>query len=168
MKCSNILENIYQMNNIDVSKLKNNDNIKYIYMIPNSMFNDGFQYILIGDIKTEHEDNLFCYSMEDWFSKMKSGDLLPYACATLKKKYKPKEFLNIYDKPNILKFRKYILSCNLSELEKTQQLYWAIQILNEYKINRYDEPSFKIDFNTVLNDFLDKTEGMVIQSIKSS
>lgn len=168
MKCLNILENLYPMSNIDVSKLKNNDNIRYIYIIPNLMFEDGLQYILIGDIKTDHEDNVFCYSMKDWFLKMESGDLLPYACATLKKKYKPKEFLNIYDKPDILKFRKYILNCNLSETEKIQQLYWAIQILDEYKINRYDFSSCKINFNTILNDFLSKVEGMFIQSIKTS
>ena len=29
--------------------LKNNEDIRYIYTIPNSMFDDGLQYILIGD-----------------------------------------------------------------------------------------------------------------------
>lgn len=150
-----------------MSKLKNNDDIRYIYTIPNSLFEDGLQYILIGDIKTANENNVFCYSMDDWFFKMKSGDLLPYACATLKKKYKPKEYLNIYDKPDILKFRKYILNCDLSNWEIEQQLSWAIQILSEYRINRYDAFTSKNDFKALFSEFLDKVEGMVIQSIKS-
>lgn len=102
------------MSNINISMLKNNEDIRYIYTIPNSMFDDGLQYILIGDIITAQEDDVFCYSFNDWFNKMGSGDLLPYACATLSRKYKPKEYLNIYDKPDLLKFRKYILNCNLS------------------------------------------------------
>ena len=100
---------------IDVNKLKNNDDIKYIYLIPNSLFKDKLQYIIIGNIETDHEGNLFCYSLDDWFEKMNSGDLLPYACAILKKKYKPKEYLNIYKKPDVLTFRKYILNSNMSE-----------------------------------------------------
>lgn len=168
MRCLNILESLYHMSNIDVSKLKNNDNIRYIYTIPNSLFEDGLQYILIGDIKTDNENNVFCYSLDDWFSKMKAGDLLPYACATLKKKYKPKEYLNIYEKPDILKFRRYILNCNLSDWEVEQQLLWAMQILTEYKINRYDVFPSKCDFKALFSDFLSRVEGMVIQSISTS
>jgi hypothetical protein len=152
---------------IDVSQLKNNDDIKYIYLIPNSLFEDKKQYILIGDIPTANEDNVFCYSLEDWFLKMKSGDLIPYACATLSKKYKPKEFLNIYDKPDLLSFRKYILNCDLSEWEIQQQLYWALQIIDEFKINRYDAFASKIDFKALFSEFLNRLEGMVEYSIKS-
>ena len=47
---------------ININKLKNNDDIKYIYLIPNSLFEDNLQYVLIGDIKTEIEDNVCCYS----------------------------------------------------------------------------------------------------------
>ena len=50
---------------INIDKLKNNDDIKYIYLIPNSLFEDNLQYVLIGDIKTETEDNVCCYSLED-------------------------------------------------------------------------------------------------------
>lgn len=152
---------------ININKLKNNDDIKYIYLIPNSLFEDNLQYVLIGDIKTESEDNVCCFSLNDWFNKMKSGDLLPYACATLKKKYKPKEYLNIYDKPDLLKFRKYILNCDLQDWEIQQQLSWAIQIIDEYKINRYDTFVSKINLDALFTDFLGKMEGMVIQSIKT-
>lgn len=154
------------MSNICVDKLKNNDDIKYIYLIPNSYFEDKIQYILIGDLTTEHENNVFCYSLSDWFNLMKSGSLLPYACATLKKKYKPKEYLNIYDKPELLSFRKFILTNELQDWEKTQQLYWVLQVIDEWKINRYDAFVSKIDFRPLLTEFLSKVEGMYVKSIK--
>lgn len=146
---------------IDVSKLKNNDDIKYIYLIPNSLFDNKLQYILIGDITTDNEDNVFCYSLEDWFSKMSSGDLLPYACAILKKKYKPKEYLNIYNKPDMLTFRKYILNSNMSDWETEQQLNWAIQIIEEGTINRFDVFASKNDFKSLYSEFLNKVDGML-------
>lgn len=146
---------------IDVSKLKNNEDIKYIYLIPNSLFDNKLQYILIGDIATDNEDNVFCYSLEDWFSKMSSGDLLPYACAILKKKYKPKEYLNIYNKPDMLTFRKYILNSNMSDWETEQQLNWAIQIIEEGTINRFDTFASRGDFKTLYSEFLNKVDGML-------
>lgn len=146
---------------IDVSKLKNNEDIKYIYLIPNSLFDNKLQYILIGDIATDNEDNVFCYSLEDWFSKMSSGDLLPYACAILKKKYKPKEYLNIYNKPDMLTFRKYILNSNMSDWETEQQLNWAIQIIEEGTINRFDAFASKSDFKALYSEFLNKVDGML-------
>lgn len=146
---------------IDVNKLKNNEDIKYIYLIPNSLFDNKLQYILIGDITTDNEDNVFCYSLEDWFSKMSSGDLLPYACAILKKKYKPKEYLNIYNKPDMLTFRKYILNSNMSDWETEQQLNWAIQIIEEGTINRFDAFASKNDFKALYSEFLNKVDGML-------
>lgn len=146
---------------IDVSKLKNNEDIKYIYLIPNSLFDNKLQYILIGDIVTDNEDNVFCYSLEDWFNKMSSGDLLPYACAILKKKYKPKEYLNIYNKPDMLTFRKYILNSNMSDWETEQQLNWAIQIIEEGTINRFDAFTSKSDFKALYSEFLNKVDGML-------
>lgn len=152
---------------LDVKRLKNNDDIKYIYVIPNSLFDDKLQYILIGDIDTESEDNLFCYSLKDWFDLMSSGSLIPYACAILKKKYKPKEYLNIYSKPDMLAFRKYILNSSLAEWEVNQQLNWAIQILDEGTINRFDTFASKSDFNALYSSFLSKVDGMLKQSLKS-
>lgn len=53
---------------------------------------------------------------------MADGNLLPYACSILNKKYRKKEYLNVYKKPEILLFRKYILNSNLSDMEQMQQL----------------------------------------------
>jgi hypothetical protein len=41
---------------------------------------------------------------------MKSGSLLPYVCATIGRQGKIKEEVNIYDRPNLLTLRKYILT----------------------------------------------------------
>lgn len=147
------------MHNIDIDLLKRNKNIKYIYEIPNSFYKDKKQYVFVGDLDTEHEDNIFCFSLEDWFNDMISGNLLPYACSTLKKKYKIKELLNIYLKPSMLSFRKFILNCDLSKDQIHQQLFWAIQILDEFKINRYDAFDEHWEDANLLVTFLDKIDG---------
>lgn len=53
------------MSNVDINKLKSYKKIKYIYIIPNSYYEDKQQYILVGDLDTENEDNIFCYSLDD-------------------------------------------------------------------------------------------------------
>ena len=53
------------MHNINIDLLKRNKNIKYIYEIPNSFYKDNKQYVFVGDLDTEHEDNIFCFSLED-------------------------------------------------------------------------------------------------------
>lgn len=166
MRCLNTFKKKYLVSNIDINLLKNNDDIKYIYLIQNSLFEDKLQYILIGDIPTNSEGEVFCYSLEDWFDLMKSGSLIPYACATLSKKYKPKEFLNIYEKPDLMQFRKYILNCDLLDWQKHQQLFWILQVMDEFKINRYDAFASKSDFKALLSQFLRKMEGMVEKSLK--
>ena len=55
-------------------------------------------------------DPSYGVSKEDWFSLMKSGSLLPYVCATIGRQGKIKEEVNIYDRPNLLTLRKYILT----------------------------------------------------------
>ena len=154
------------MSNVDINKLKSYKKIKYIYIIPNSYYEDKQQYILIGDLETESEDNVFCYSLDDWFELMANGSLLPYACSILNKKYRKKEYLNVYKKPEMLLFRKYILNSNLSDMEQMQQLNWAIQILDEFKINRHDAFLVKQSKDELLFNFLDKMEGQFKMQIK--
>lgn len=167
MTCLISFKNISQnMSNIDLSKLKSNKKIKYIYVIPNSFYECKQQYIFVGDLDTEYEDNIFCYSMEDWFDLMANGNLLPYACSILSKKYRKKEYLNVYQKPDMLLFRKYILNSNLSDMEQMQQLNWAIQILNEFKINRHDVFLEKQNMDYLLSDFLNKIDGQYKMQIE--
>lgn len=59
-----------------------------------------------------------------------SGSLLPYVCATSSRKYRVKEYINIYERPNLLKLRKYVLSL-ADENEIIEQCLWGIQVLQE-------------------------------------
>ena len=52
---------------------------------------------------------------------MQAGSLLSYVCSITVKKHKIKEFLNIYDKPDLLKFRKFILNIDLPNNEIIQE-----------------------------------------------
>ena len=67
---------------------------------------------------------------------MDSGSLLPYVCSILPKKYKVKEYLNIYSKPHVLKLRRLITS--LDGIELIQECLWGIQVIKEFKVNRPD------------------------------
>lgn len=139
----------------NLSILKENKDIKYIYKIPCSYLEEGFLYVIIGTLAEPIKDNAILYmSLEKWFERMQQGDLLMYACATLPKKYRLKEHLNIYTKPDLLKFRKFILSTHLSDLEICLETNWAEQILTEWKINRYDvvktEPNVAVSLSRFL------------------
>ena len=117
----------------DILSLKNDSEIKFIYEIPES---SNFEYIVIGDIETKIEENVRYFNLEDWFLRMRKGSLLPYVCSTLPKTRKIKEYLNIYEKPNLLNFRKFILSDSLTEKEVNQECGWALQIMTEFRVNR--------------------------------
>ena len=88
---------------------------------------------------------------------MKSGSLLPYVCSILSKSGKIKEYVNIYEKPDIIKLRRYIIArvTYLQGINKdlpnidmdiTRECLWGIQIIKESKVNRIDV--FK-DFITI-------------------
>lgn len=102
----------------DITPLKNDSGIKFIYEIPES---SNFEYIVVGDIETKTEENVRYFNLEDWFTRLRSGSLLPYVCSTLPKSRKIKEYLNIYEKPNLLNFRKLILTNRLTEKEINQE-----------------------------------------------
>lgn len=90
-----------------INSLKKNVNIKFFYKLPCSYWDEGFEYIIVGD-SLESDPNIVIYSIEEWLRLMESGSLLPYICGTLPKKYKLKEYLNMYKKPDVLALRKYI------------------------------------------------------------
>ncbi len=52
--------------NIDkLNSLKENEEIKFIFKIPCSLFDDGFKYIIVGNVTTRRRINEFYYSLED-------------------------------------------------------------------------------------------------------
>ena len=100
----------------NLKTLKENKDIKYIYKIPCSYIKDGFLYIIVGTMAPVECEEVILFTLDEWFDKMQKGDLLMYACATLPKKYRIKEHLNIYTRPDLLQFRRYILTEKLCDL----------------------------------------------------
>lgn len=87
---------------------------------------------------------------------MDSGSLLPYVCATLPKKNKIKEYLNIYSKPDVLKLRRYITSLESDEL--IQECLWGIQLIKEFKVNRPDVFKDKNSLFNAVDSFYDAVD----------
>lgn len=98
---------------------------------------------------------------------MKSGSLLPYVCSILSKSGKIKEYVNIYEKPDIIKLRRYIIArvTYLQGINKDlpnidmdiiRECLWGIQIIKESKVNRIDV--FKGKIVNPLKDFITISE----------
>ena len=137
----------------ELTKLKENKGIKFIYKIPCSLYEEGFEYIIVGDINTFIKDNIRAFSLDDWFLRMYAGSLLPYVCSTLTKSGKIKEYLNIYEKPDLMKLRKFILSNEYTN-EIIQECLWGIQVIEEFKVNRPDVFKTKCSSTEALNKFM--------------
>ena len=140
---------------MDIKQLKENGEIKFIYKLPNSLYDQGFEYIIVGDVN-EEIPNSRTFTIEEWFKKMDSGSLLPYVCATLPKKNKIKEYLNIYSKPDVLKLRRYITSLESDEL--IQECLWGIQVIKEFKVNRPDVFKDKNSLFNAVNSFYEAVD----------
>lgn len=161
----------------DLQKLKENKDVKFIYKLPCSFWEEKFEYIIIGDLDTKEDNNIRYFSLDDWFLLMKLGSLLPYVCSTLNKSGKIKEFINIYEKPDIIKFRKYILDkfSHLSNIYKdqndyieriiSQELLWGIQIIKEGRVNRVDV--FKEKYTNPLKEFIQLSDPIYKMKVKN-
>ncbi|MEG0773595.1 hypothetical protein [Clostridium sp.] len=150
----------------ELQELKKSQDIKFIYKIPCSLYAypDNIQYIIIGDIQTQDKNNIRMFSLDDWFLRMNNGSFLPYVCSTLSRAYKIKEYLNIYNIPNLLTFRKFILSIDTPS-EIIQECLWAMQFIKEYKVNRPDVFHKVYDHKKILNAFLTTIEPMYKMSL---
>lgn len=38
---------------MDIKQLKENEEVKFIYKLPNSLYDEGFEYIIVGDVNKE-------------------------------------------------------------------------------------------------------------------
>lgn len=126
---------------------KENQEVKFIYKLPCSLYNEGYEYIIVGNNITSKDDNVRIFSLEDWFTRIKSGSLLPYVCSILSKSGKIKEYINIYEKPDVIHLRKYITELSAPhsayymyniDKELIQECLWGIQVIMESKVNRID------------------------------
>lgn len=125
------------MNKEKIKELKENKDIKFIYKLPCSFFDEGFEYIIIGYNTNIEDNNVQVFTIDGWFLLIKSGSILPYVCATLPKSGKIKEFINIYEKPNVLALKHYVNA--LTDKKKfIQECLWGEQFIKEGKVNRVD------------------------------
>lgn len=143
-----------EINKEQIVALKENKEVLYFYKLPCSLYHSGFEYVIVGNILKYAYDNVRYFKSEDWFARIESGSLLPLVCSTLNKSSKIKEYVNIYQKPDIIKLRLLIQRSVLNSTgvltpkEVIQESLWGIQVVKEFKVNRVDV--FKTDINSTV------------------
>ena len=173
------------MHKTTLNKLIEHPEIYYIYDLRGAAFgvDDLGEYIIVTKdglvIKDELDDseivNVSIYSSSEWFKLVVNGEILPWICACIDKKYILKEYVKLLMTTNPLQLRKcfeatrvQILS-NLGETESSKQFnLWKIilfarfcnQIIENHKIvnfknsaNDYQELRKYTDDNELLNAF---------------
>ena len=173
------------MHKTTLNKLIEHPEIYYIYDLRGAAFgvDDLGEYIIVTKdglvIKDELDDseivNVSIYSSSEWFKLVVNGEILPWICACIDKKYILKEYVKLLMTTNPLQLRKcfeatrvQILS-NLGETESSKRFnLWKIilfarfcnQIIENHKIvnfknsaNNYQELRKYTDDNELLNAF---------------
>ena len=147
------------MHKTTLNKLIKNPDVYFIYDLRGSVFgiDDIGEYIIVVKdgliIKDELDDSeivkVSIYSSSEWFKLVINGEILPWICACIDKKYVLKEYVKLLMTTNPLQLRKcfdttkaQILS-NLEETESSTQFnLWKIilfarfcnQIIENHKI----------------------------------
>ena len=173
------------MHKTTLNKLIEHPEVYYIYDLRGAAFgvDDLGEYIIVTKdglvIKDELDDSeiikVSIYSSSEWFKLVVNGEILPWICACIDKKYILKEYVKLLMTINPLQLRKcfeatkvQILS-NLGEIESSKWFnLWKIilfarfcnQIIENHKIvnfknsaNDYQELRKYTDDNELLNAF---------------
>ena len=173
------------MHRTTLNKLIEHPEVYYIYDLRGAAFgvDDLGEYIIVTKdglvIKDELDDSeivkVSIYSSSEWFKLVVNGEILPWICACIDKKYILKEHVKLLMTTNPLQLRKcfeatrvQILS-NLGEIESSKRFnLWKIilfarfcnQIIENHKIvnfknsaNDYQELRKYTDDNELLNTF---------------
>ena len=173
------------MHRTTLNKLIEHPEVYYIYDLRGAAFgvDDLGEYIIVTKdrlvIKDELDDSeivkVSIYSSSEWFKLVINGEILPWICACIDKKYVLKEYVKLLMTTNPLQLRKcfeatrvQILS-NLGETESSKRFnLWKIilfarfcnQIIENHKIvnfknsaNDYQELRKYTDDNELLNAF---------------
>ena len=173
------------MHKTTLNKLIEHPEVYYIYDLRGAVFgvDDLGEYIIVTKdgliIKDELDDSeivkVSIYSSSEWFKLVVNGEILPWICACIDKKYILKEYVKLLMTTNPLQLRKcfeatrvQILS-NLGETEFSKRFnLWKIilfarfcnQIIENHKIvnfknsaNDYQELRKYTDDNELLNTF---------------
>ena len=172
------------MHKTTLNKLIEHPEVYYIYDLRGAIFgidNLGEYIVVVKDglvIEDELDDSeivkVSIYSSSEWFKLVINGEILPWICACIDKKYILKEYIKLLMTINPLQLRKcfdttknQILS-NIEEVELKQFNLWKIilfarfcnQIIENHKIvnfknsaNDYQELRKYTDDNELLNAF---------------
>lgn len=172
------------MHKTTLNKLIENPEVYFIYDLRGSVFgvDDLGEYIIVikdGLIIVDESDDseivkVSIYSSSEWFKLVINGEILPWICACIDKKYILKEYIKLLMTTNPLQLRKcfdttknQILS-NIEEVELKQFNLWKIilfarfcnQIIENHKIvnfrnsvSDYQELKKYNNFDELLNIF---------------
>ena len=172
------------MHKTTLNKLIEHPEVYYIYDLRGAVFgvdNLGEYIVVVKDgliIEDELDDSeivkVSIYSSSEWFKLVINGEILPWICACIDKKYILKEYIKLLMTTNPLQLRKcfdttknQILS-NIEEIELKQFNLWKIilfarfcnQIIKNHKIvnfrnsvSDYQELKKYNNFDELLNIF---------------
>ena len=121
------------MHKTTLNKLIENSKVYFIYDLRGAVFgiDDIGDYIIVVEdgliIKDELDDSAIVkvsiYSSSEWFKLITNGEILPWICACINKKYILKEYIKLLMTTNPLQLRKCFDTTKaqiLSNLEETE------------------------------------------------
>ena len=159
------------MHKTTLNKLIEHPEVYYIYDLRGAAFgvDDLGEYIIVTKdglvIKDELDDseivNVSIYSSSEWFKLVINGEILPWICACIDKKYILKEYVKLLMTTNPLQLRKcfeatrvQILS-NLGETESSKRFnLWKIVLFARF-CNQIIENHKIVNFRNSVNDYLE-------------
>ena len=159
------------MHKTTLNKLIEHPEVYYIYDLRGAAFgvDDLGEYIIVTKdglvIKDELDNseivNVSIYSSSEWFKLVINGEILPWICACIDKKYILKEYVKLLMTTNPLQLRKcfeatrvQILS-NLGETESSKRFnLWKIVLFARF-CNQIIENHKIINFRNSVNDYLE-------------
>lgn len=157
------------MHKTTLNKLIEHPEVYYIYDLRGAVFgidNLGEYIVVVKDglvIKDELDDSeivkVSIYSSSEWFKLVINGEILPWICACIDKKYVLKEYVKLLMTTNPLQLRKcfdttknQILS-NLGETELSKQLnLWKIILFARF-CNQIIENHKIVNFRNSVSDY---------------
>ena len=157
------------MHKTTLNKLIEHPEVYYIYDLRGAAFgvDDLGEYIIVTKdgliIKDELDDSeivkVSIYSSSEWFKLVVNGEILPWICACIDKKYILKEYVKLLMTTNPLQLRKcfeatrvQILS-NLGETESSKRFnLWKIILFARF-CNQIIENHKIVNFKNSANDY---------------
>lgn len=159
------------MHKTTLNKLIEHPEVYYIYDLRGAVFgvdNLGEYIVVVKDgliIKDELDDSeivkVSIYSSSEWFKLVINGEILPWICACIDKKYVLKEYVKLLMTTNPLQLRKcfdttknQILS-NLGKTELSKQFnLWKIILFARF-CNQIIENHKIVNFRNSANDYFE-------------